>query len=353
VALIVVAVGWVRCAAPPGSGAENVQPSRSATTQPTDEQTARQAFDLRMAGKFDEARRVLDQALTADRNRPRLSVGLPTEGILWFESARLHFCSCEFGLAQKAIDKATQTAPENARYHYWAGQIATFNAIWKTHNPIGFVGLPLELCKARHALERAVALQPDFHEARLALINLYLNQPGLDLRKAEEHIEAMMRLDPVFGARGRSLQLGRKAADQQAALWKTVVADHPNRADAYAGLGQALYLQGQYKQAVEQFSKALDKDPGNIEVRFAMGRCYQATKELAPQAACYQQCLDMTPPAPLPSRLRAMRYLATAEEKRGNTQRAEALRKEADATDPRFGKRGAVRDDVPDLFTAP
>jgi hypothetical protein len=94
-------------------------------------------------------------------------------------------------------------------------------------------------------------------------------------------------------------------------------------------------------------------DPSQSNLLFDIAYCHQCRNELEPQARRYQQYLDLTPPAPLPSRLRAMRYLATVEKKRGNEKRAEELKAEADRQDPRFGKRGAVRDDVEDFYTRP
>lgn len=304
---------------------------------------AARAFELRMAGNVDQAGRVLEDALAANKD----------DATLWFESARLCFYNCEFDRAWESVSKAIALDGENARYHLWAGQIATFNAVYKSHNPLGALAVAGEMAKSRRAYERAVELKPDFHQARLDLINLCMQQPIKDQLKARKHVEELKRLDPVFGARGQCMLLGRNAVDEQIALWKAVVAAHGERADAHAGLGQAYRLARKHREALEEFSKALDLDPSRSQLLFDIAYCHQATGETDSRARCYQRILDLDPPAPLPQRLRAMRYLATAEKDRGNSARAASLRDQADKMDPRFGKRGAIRDDIPDLYTAP
>jgi tetratricopeptide (TPR) repeat protein len=301
------------------------------------------AFELRMSGDFDGARRVLDQALSAE----------PAPAVAWFESARLHFCMCEFDPASKAIAQAIKLDGNKPRYHFWAGQIATFNAVFKAHNLLGALSMPGQITKAQKSLERAVELKPDYHEARLELINLYWRSPLRSAVRAQQHLEELKRLDPVFAAKAQCQMLGGKSADEQVAIWKKVLAENNQRAEAHAGMGRAYRTAGKYQEAIGEFKKALELDPAQGMILFDIGHCHQALKNYDEQAKVYRRLLDMNPPQPLPLRLRAMRFLASAEEKRGNKQRAASLRKDADRLDPRYGKRGAVPGDVPDLFTRP
>lgn len=324
--------------------------SRPEAAPDSPQAVARRAFDLRMNGTPDDARRVLDEALTSTQSRTRLNTG--DVALLRFESARLHFVNCEFDLAKKDIRKAIEADPANARCHYWAGTIGTFRMVWQGHSILGMLSVPGEMIGAREAYERAVSLRKNFHEARLELINLYLNEPFRNTAKARRHIQTLEQLDPVFAGLAKSRQLGSRGADEQVALWSGIAAAYPNRADAHVGLGRALYLRRDYKKAVAEFTKALEIDPTRTDVLFGLARCHQAAGDTAAQAECYRRILNQLPERH-PSRIRAMRFLASVEEKRGNRPLAESLRRQADEMDPRRGKRGAVRDDVFDLLTPP
>jgi cytochrome c-type biogenesis protein CcmH/NrfG len=304
---------------------------------------ATKAFDLRMAGDATQARRVLDEGLAADAKDARA----------WFESARLRFYMCEFTRAARDINKAIKLDPDNPRYHCWLGHISTFNAVWSMHNLFGAIAMPGLMADARKAYARAVELDPDFHQARYDLINLYIQNPGSNLARAREHTQELSKRDAVWGARANTKLFRDKSPAEQIAVWKPVVAEHPARADAHAGLADAYSRAGEYSAAVAEYAKARELDPGPVEWLFAIARCHQATKSVDAQADTLQQILGIEPPAPLPSRLRAMRYLSSLEKARGNTERAEQLQREANEKDPRYGKKGEVRDNVPDLFTKP
>jgi tetratricopeptide (TPR) repeat protein len=296
-----------------------------------------------MAGEVEQARRILDAA-TADE---------PKEAANWFESARLSFFMCEFDRAAREINKAIELKPDNPRYHFWRGHIATFRVVWKSHDLLGGIAIPGLMAEARESYARAVQLDPDWHEARYHLINLYAQEPGRNLPRAREEAQELSKRDAVWGARAVTALLRDKTPEEQIAIWTQVVAEHDARADAHGGLADAYQRAGDYEHAVAEYAQARKLDPGRIEWLFSVARCHQATKSLDAQARCYQELLDMQPPAPLPSRIRAMRCLGTLEKQRGNTEASEQLQKQANAIDPRHGKKGAVRDDVPDLYTRP
>lgn len=345
-AWVLLGATCISCTAPEGReglSSSAGSPDSAGTTAPDPQEAANRAFELRMAGRVDEARRVLDVALTQNSGR----------AAVWFESARLHFYMCEFDRAEAAIDQAIRQDPRNARYHVWDGQVAVYNAVWKAHQFLGVLALPAQMAKARRAYERAIEADKNLDEARLELIHLYLQQPGRDGGRARKHAEVLAAKDPVLAARARSTLLGNQGIEEQLSLWKRVAAEHPERADAHVGLAKAYRLVGRFGDARDEYAQALSLEPTDSHLLFEIAYCHQNRKEWDEQARTYEQYLALEPPGPLPSRLRAMRYLATVERTRGHVERAEELQTEANRLDPRYGKRGAVRDDVRDLFTRP
>lgn len=93
-----------------------------------------------------------------------------------------------------------------------------------------------------------------------------LHSVGLYQRALEELNEAL-RIDPFSQTarlhKGYVLErMGRHAESGE--QFRTLMDDHPDWAEAYVGLGIALYGQGEVERAVNQFSQALEIDSRNI-----------------------------------------------------------------------------------------
>ena len=159
---------------------------------------AMRAFELRMAGRVDESKQLLEKAVRKN----------PKNAEAQFELARIYFyMSCEtldLDLAQKTIERAIELEPDNARFHYWSGEIAMYNGIIKMRNLLGRLAMPGQMRKAVKSFKRAVELKPDFHEARLSLMGCYDRLPwycGGSKSKAKEQARKLEQTDAVYGAR--------------------------------------------------------------------------------------------------------------------------------------------------------
>ncbi|MCK4913671.1 MAG: tetratricopeptide repeat protein, partial [Planctomycetes bacterium] len=117
-----------------------------------EENIAMRAFDLRMAGKVDEAKELLEKA-AAEK---------PKDASIQFELARIYFYisseTLDLDLAQKTIEKAVELKPDNARFHYWSGEIAMYNGIIKMRDFWGRLAMPGQMKKAVRHFKRAVEL---------------------------------------------------------------------------------------------------------------------------------------------------------------------------------------------------
>jgi len=296
--------------------------------------SALEAFNLRMSGKLEEAGRVLNKALKADRENSRAL----------FESARLSFAMKDIDSAQKSIRKAIKQDPDNARYHYWSGIFAVYGGVKKHHKLLTVLGMPGQFSRARKSFGKTIKLKPDHYEARLRLIELYQRLPwmlGGRTSKAREHVQELEQLDPIYGAKGRCTILA--TTDEREALWGNVVAEHEDDAVAHRELGRILRLAGKKQEAIVHFSKALELAPDWKDVLLDLARCHQT-------AQYYQQYLDSVPALPLPKRVRIMRWLGNLEKERGNTKKAEHLLEQVEILAPQAGfcPRG-----IGDIFVAP
>ena len=307
--MVLVGSGWLVSAAGP------VDAARGAAVQ---------AFELRMAGQARRAKQVLLAALAKD----------PSNAPAQFELSRTCFYLVDLDRAQTAIEAATRLKPDHARYHYWAGLVATYNAILKYKSPKTRGQLPGLMKKALAAYEKAVALRPDYHEARLDLVNCYLKNPadlGGSRPKAETHTAILERADPVQGVRARCLLVGYRKVNQRRQLWDKVVAQHPERADAHEGVARA-YL-GTDK-GLAHLNKTLELDPGRSELLVDLTRHYAMRKQHAQAERTIQRYLDAKPAPPVPMRAYATFCAAKIQKMQGHNPRANALLAEAKKLDP-------------------
>ena len=92
-----------------------------------DEDAVTRAYELRMKGKVDEARELLDRTIAEE----------PDSAAALGELARVHLhialgsprdLKRSVGDALLSIEKATESDPKNATYHYLEGHLAFFRA---------------------------------------------------------------------------------------------------------------------------------------------------------------------------------------------------------------------------------
>jgi len=300
-----------------------------------------QAFKQRMSGQATRAKQTLQTALAKE----------PGNAAAQFELARTCLYLIELDRAQTAIDQAVRLRPADARYQYWVGVIAEYNAVWKYKNATTRGQVAGLMKKALGAFVQAVALRPDYHEARLALVNCYLKNPahmGGSRSEAERQAAILEAADTVFGARARGLLLGHRQVQPRRQLWDKVVASHPQRADAHEGAARA--TMGTAK-GLEHLNKALALDPSRAELLVDLARHYGMAKQYGPAQHAVQRYLDFQPAPPVPMRAYATFCAAKIQKMQGQHARANALLKQAKTLDPACWT--FFRQPPHALFTAP
>ena len=253
---------------------------------------AAEAFRLRMDGQAKAAERVLLAAVAKD----------PANASVQFELARTRFYLVAMDRAQTAIEKAVRHQPDNARYHRWAGVIAEYNAILKHKNPKTRPEVAVQMKKAFAAFQKAVALRPDYHEARFDLINCLAKNPascGGSPAKAKAQAQALAAADAVYGVRAQCLLLARSKRDEKRRLWEAVVAKHPDRADAHEGLARVCMGTAKGDREID---RTLELDPGRGELLVDLARHYAMAKQYAQAEKAIERYLKLKPAPAVPMR---------------------------------------------------
>ena len=155
------------------------------------------------------------------------------------------------GKGDDAVDAASEAvdlAPDSAQAHYWLGNAYGYQITRVSTLSQGFMAP-----KLRDAFERAIALDPDLHEARSSLMEYYLQAPAIvggSEEKARAQAAELARRDPPRGhyARARLAMHDKKpeeAAKAYIAAWEARPANIAYRQAA----GQALQQTGQWERA--------------------------------------------------------------------------------------------------------
>ena len=332
---------------------------RSCTGQKSDN-TVLQAYELRMQAKVEEAKTLLEEAISKT----------PTNAAAHYELARIQLHRAlgkgrretlvdMIGDAQDPIDKAVEFNPKNVIYTFFAGHVGYFQA---------YVSLmtgdqPKEkLARAIGAFESALKLKPDYHQAMLYLVELYSQFPeeaGGDKSKAEQYAKQLEALDEVFGAKARSILLPEEV--DRVDYWQKVLKKHEGNADVLEELGKAYLGAGKVDDAVSYFEKAIEIDPkkASLFLDLSIYHTFRALraeddKELLQTCvisgdAAVARYIESEPIQPMLAYAIGVR--AKYKFFSGDKEQGQALFKEAEALDPYFSK--ATGAPFPYLFIPP
>jgi len=304
-------------------------------TQTESDGIVQQAYELRINGKANEARALLDQATTDD----------PDNALAHYELARTKFQIAlgepqqlldNLGDIQQSIERAVEHEPDDVTYRFFA-----------------------DVAKMCSSYQSVLELQPDYREASLYLVELYATVPedmGGDVSKAEGYAAQLEGIDEIFGAKARSLLLPDEA--DRVDYWQRVLDAHPGNADVLVELGRAYLFRGEGEDGARYFEEAVSVDAEKSILFLDLARYHAMTvmrdeglKDTALPAAeqAITRYLDSDPI--LPMRAFALGLLANIKSGMGDVQRAAQLVEEANTTDPFFSKAFGVPS--PDLFVPP
>jgi tetratricopeptide (TPR) repeat protein len=320
---------------------------------------ASDAYKLRMQGKVDDARTLLEQAIQEN----------PHNAAAHYELARTKFHMAlggpkglEEGIrdAQQSIVKAIENDPNNVIYHFFEGYIAFFQAyISLMQNQPDTKENVARLCGA---FESALKLKPDYRQAMLYLVEIYGTLPedkGGDKSKAEQYAKQLEGMDKVFGAKARSILLPGEA--NRVGYWQNVLKDNEGNADVLEELGKAYLGADKVNDAALCFEKVAKISPEKsllfmdlsiYHTWSAMRAGNDSTllqKAIASGDAAVTRYLDCKLVLPMQAYALGVQYKYKAHS--GHKEQADELLKKAETLDPYFSKATGAPN--PDLFIPP
>ena len=335
-----------------GSGAFGCQSEAAPDT------LAGKAYELRMGGRLDEAKQLLEESIAAHPGSPGLH----------YELARLTIhralgdpreIEAQLAEAKRWIDKAIGLDPTEPAHQYLAGHI-NFSLAYASMMK-GSSEAPARVEAACDAFEAALELRPDSDAARLWLVELYEGVPeeqGGNPEKAAVHIAALNERGDLWRLKAKSI-----AEEVDPSEWEALREHQPDDADVLEELGKAYLRAERIDEAVACFDEAIRLDPAQRMLLLDLGRHHMFSAmrlmrtgdkdalqiPLAAAETAIRGYLESEHSAPMTAY--AYEMLSKVKYGLGDTDGMNQLREEAKALDP-YGSK-ATGCPLPQLFDEP
>jgi tetratricopeptide (TPR) repeat protein len=216
----------------------------------------REAYELRISGKADEALTLLNDLLKGDSTNAKAYVELART------KQHLMLGGKEIAMDElvNAWQNAVKYAPENETYAFYYAVASLMNA---------YVSLMKQqqdaaktVTQACDMFEKVLKLNPDCYEALLYLVDLYGMLPedlGGNREKAEIYAEKLNKKDRICGAIAYSRLLPDTA--DQVLYWQEVMKETGANAQVLEELGRAYLFKSDTENGTKYYQAAIRSDP--------------------------------------------------------------------------------------------
>lgn len=301
------------------------------------------AFELRISGKVDEAKFLLEQVIAKDS----------TNAMAHYEMARLNFYLLTGGGGVSLddinthINKAVSSDPDNVIYAYYHAIIGFMNA---------YMGMQMgqenklkeNVIEACERFEKVISIKPDYVEPMLYLVEIYGQLPpemGGDSLKAVYYAETLAKTDAYYGARARAALL--PTGTDLVKFWEDQIGLNGRTPEFLRQVGIACLFNDNAEQAEMYFAEAMKADASENLLMLDLGRYHVmkvmqdkelAAEELPLAKECFEKYLYTKPEPIVPMKAYTLGLMARIEMFSGNQEEGKKLMEEANALDKYFSK---------------
>jgi len=212
------------------------------------------------AGRYNRAVDALNAAI----------VKTPDDASLHFLLGQSYYQLGEFPRASASLERAVQLAPRDSVYRDWLAK-----AYGRRAEQSIFLSAMSWARKTHREFEIAVELNPGNFEARRDLIRYEMNAPsvvGGGDEKAEKHIDALEKIDPIQGLLARGEYFATKKRMPEAdAVFAKILEMSSDQAGVYFEACDYYHDRPNVEKMGEAIDKAEHIDPGDRRLKFYKG----------------------------------------------------------------------------------
>lgn len=314
---------------------------------------ATSSWELRMNGKADEAKLILQQYTSENQDN----------AMAWYELSRtMHhiglsdpqILETSITDALSYIEKAVELAPDNAKFQNYKGTLLTLKLYMNLTFGKGDVNISLE--EVESAFTTTFGLDNTFTEGIITLVEFYGGLPegnGRNNKKAENYAAMLEGTELVAGAKAREILMPEDADYLE--FWTNIVDMAPNNPDAHQALGRIYLFYDQPENAEICYTDAMAIDPDKNTCLLDLGRYYLMMAMQNPALldsvgatikTHFGKYLNANPEPCNPMKAWTYSKLAMVEKYTGNTEKSEQYVMQANQLDPfhspAFGKPGML-----------
>jgi len=304
------------------------------------------AFELRMKGKVDEAKAMLESILAKDS----------TNAMAHYEMARLkHYMLVGGGAITiddilTSINKAVKYDPKNVTYAYYQAIANFLNAFMAMQT--GQDVVKDRIAETCTRFENILVLKPDYYEARLYLVEIYGLLPpemGGDSTKAAVYAGNLATMSDYFGNKSKAVLSPEKT--DMVKYWENLIALNGKVPEYIIEAGKACLYQDDIVLAEKYFDEAIKSDPSKNILILDLARYHimkvMQNRDLAktelPVAKTYLEKYLKTQPEPiLPLKAYTLGLMTLVEKFHGNQAEADKTMEQAKALDKYFSRASGV-----------
>jgi tetratricopeptide (TPR) repeat protein len=225
-----------------------------------------QAYELRMKGKYDEAKAMLEKILQQDS----------TNALANFEMYRLMdaYNTMNVDTSLYFCNKALRLDPQNNLYAFSKANLVLLKAFiaMQQGNNQQIKPLAEEACEA---FQNVLDIKPGCKESMLYLIDIYGSLPeemGGDKEKAEQYAQELEKIDKFYGARGRFILLQENTNEVE--YWNNYITGNGESNDVLELLGRAYLMSDDTENAEKCFNKIIATDPSKQVLYLHIARAH-------------------------------------------------------------------------------
>lgn len=200
--------------------------------------------------------------------------------------------------AIEAAEAATKASAGEAAAWFWLARACAQKAM-----SVGMFSAARWAGRSRDALEKAVALDPAFTDARLDLLEFYAIAPGLmggSREKADAQAASLRRLDPSAGRLADAIlaqQDGNATLAEQA--FREAIALAPGNNRARVDLSMFLQAAKRWRDSEAVWRDVLARDPDDPLAHYQLGRLSALTGEQLEEGLDHLQRFLDAPDSPI------------------------------------------------------